>query len=501
MTRPINIYLLSHTPDETAFNTLVQRCLQNKNPNPIENHEIESLQKLVDEFKNNSLSIAEMDGFFYSFKIPRVGKEFDLLKITDNLCINIELKSTDVGEETIRKQLLKNQYYLNHLKSESRDLKMYSIITDTMKCYEFINNELQQVELSKIITQVRKLSDNYYDTIDNLFKPSAYLVSPLNRSEEFLQKEYFLTEHQNEKKKKIISNISSGGIFLLSGKAGTGKTLLIYDLARTCSKMGRKTLIIHCNKLPSDFANEMQEKIDNLTVIEAYQLKNFRLNDYDCIFIDESQRIWNEQFEQICDSIGNGLYVFSFDSEQVLSERERSRDIVGKIRKLDWKDNINLTDKIRTNKRVTSFISHAMNLKSSGEETSEDYTGIDLCYASTPEEAYTLLQYFKDKDYIFINYSKSNVNDSPYDQYVGLENYDTHHIMGQEFDKVVMLMDSSFYYDDNGMLRGKTHPTPNYLYPKLFYQGITRAREYLAIIVIGDPGLFDKMVSIIKPAK
>ena len=44
--------------------------------------------------------------FFYSFQIPRLGKEFDLLQIKDEQIVNIELKSGAVSDETIRKQLI-----------------------------------------------------------------------------------------------------------------------------------------------------------------------------------------------------------------------------------------------------------------------------------------------------------------------------------------------------------------------------------------------------------
>lgn len=60
-----------------------------------------------------------------------------------------------------------------------------------------------------------------------------------------------------------------------------------------------------------------------------------------------------------------------------------------------------------------------------------------------------------------------------------------------------MLLDKSFYYDQNGLLQGITHPNPDYLYPNLFYQGITRVREAICLIVVDAPELFEKMVSII----
>ena len=64
-----------------------------------------------------------------------------------------------------------------------------------------------------------------------------------------------------------------------------------------------------------------------------------------------------------------------------------------------------------------------------------------------------------------------------------------------------MLMDSSFYYDEKGVLQCMPHPKPEYLYPILFYQGVTRVREKLAIIVVNSPELFRNVVSIVKPTE
>lgn len=98
------------------------------------------------------------------------------------------------------------------------------------------------------------------------------------------------------------------------------------------------------------------------------------------------------------------------------------------------------------------------------------------------------------RTYVFINYSKSNYNYSPYAKYE--EDFDTHHVIGQEFDNVLMLMDDSFYYDENGVLQGVPHPNPDYLYPNLFYQGITRVREKIALVIVNSPRLFEKISSI-----
>ena len=106
-----------------------------------------------------------------------------------------------------------------------------------------------------------------------------------------------------------------------------------------------------------------------------------------------------------------------------------------------------------------------------------------------------MLEYYRGKGFVFINYSKSNYARSPYSEYT--EDFDTHHVIGQEFDKVVMLMDGSFSYSDDGVLLGVPHPNPDYLYPNLFYQGITRVRESIALIIVKAPELFEKIVSIV----
>ena len=95
-----------------------------------------------------------------------------------------------------------------------------------------------------------------------------------------------------------------------------------------------------------------------------------------------------------------------------------------------------------------------------------------------------------------MNYSKSNYFYSPYSQYE--EDFDTHHVIGQEFDNVLMLLDKSFYYDTEGKLQGIPHPNPDYLYPNLFYQGITRVREKISLIIVDAPDLFDKISSIVE---
>ena len=498
MTRPINIYSISRIHDESSFSVVEKHHSQKEEEKRIQYHEIESLRIFVDNLIRQGMEIKSFDGFFYGFCIPQIGKEFDLLKISDKYIINIELKSTSVDNEQILAQLLKNRHYLNHL---GKRLSLYSIVTDKMLCYKLsLNNELVEVNLHDIIVSLKAVEDEYITKIDNLFKASQYLVSPLNTPTKFIQGEYFLTQAQEQIKKELLKLIDVAFLdarFHLTGKPGTGKTLLLYDIAKTLSKNG-STVIIHCGKLV-DGQRKIGREVENLDVVSVGQLKYdyFDLSKYRFILVDETHRIYENQFDKICGSVkGNAqICIFSSDPEQVLSSAEKRRDIVGKIKELDLQKEFILSEKIRTNKEINSFILNMKNLKHK-PKTAMNYSKVELNYANTTQEAQNLLEYYRGKGFVFINYSKSNYETSPYAAYN--EDFDTHHVIGQEFDKVVMLMDNSFYYNEEGELQGVPHPNPDYLYPNLFYQGVTRVREELAIIIVNTPELFEKITSIIK---
>ena len=244
---------------------------------------------------------------------------------------------------------------------------------------------------------------------------------------------------------------------------------------------------------------KISDEIDNLDILSvgAFKEEDFTLSKYQFILVDETHRIYEQQFNEICESVNENfqICIFSSDPEQVLSSAEKQRDIVGKIKKLDLQKEFVLSEKIRTNKEINSFILNLKNLNHRSK-IPMDYRSIILNYANTVDEAQRLLKYYRANGFKFINYSKSNYNESPFAAYE--EDYDTHHVIGQEFDEVVMLMDASFFYSEDGELQGVPHPTPDYLYPNLFYQGITRVREKLAIIVVDNFELFSKIATILE---
>ncbi len=495
MTGPVNIYRLSRIRGREAFNIIERHSTHYLEPKRTQEHEMESLRLLADEFMRNGVTVSEMDGFFYSFHIPHIGKEFDLIKFTAKACLNIELKSSPVSKEQIADQLRKNRYYLGHL---GKRILLYTVVTGTMSCYKLsLNDELVPVKVSEVVKAVRMVADGFEESIDNLFRASDYLVSPINTPNRFIQGEYFLTQAQALIKKNILNDTDAAlgcAFFHLTGKPGTGKTLLLYDLAKTLARTGN-TLLVHCGKLGKGH-ERIAKEISQLDIIASADVKA-PLSKYNYILVDEAHRMLPEEYEAVVDSVrkNNQICVWSTDPEQVLTTTEKKNDITGRIQTLPPDEEYTLSEKIRTNAEMSSFITCLRNLKQKSKHKSE-YADVELDYANSTQEAQYLLEYYRSREYVFINYTKPEYGENPYAAYE--EDFDTHHVIGQEFDKVVMLMDASFYYDADGMLQGIPHPDPDYLYPNLFYQGVTRVREKLALIVVNAPELFGKIATILK---
>ncbi|MBO4325512.1 MAG: DUF2075 domain-containing protein, partial [Lachnospiraceae bacterium] len=252
-----------------------------------------------------------------------------------------------------------------------------------------------------------------------------------------------------------------------------------------------------CGKLSP--AHELiTEEVTQLKIISAFELKSGAgLTDYNYLLVDEAHRMFPEFFDTVVASVraNKQVCVWSSDPEQVLTTHEKANDIAGRINALPPDEVYTLSEKFRINKELSTFIQRVKNLNHK-PEMPMDYSNVEVNCANSTQEAQYMLEYYRGRGYVFINYSKPAYGESPYSAYE--EDFDTHHVIGQEFDKVVMLLDSSFYYDEEGFLHGIPFPDPDFLYPNLFYQGVTRVRENLALIVVKAPEVFGKIASILE---
>lgn len=440
------------------------------------------------------LSEQYANGYIYGYQVPQLNKEFDLLRIGKECCVNVELKSHTVANEKIVKQLKQNKHYL---KMVSDNVFLFTFDSEAKHLYQLLDDgtliSCEFESLTKILSSFEPTQDL---DLDNIFKPNRILVSPLNDSDRFLKQQYLLTEDQENKKTAILSLMRAGEkqrFFGLTGGAGTGKTLLLYDIAFELALSNERVLVIHSGKMCKGHWI-LDGQTDQLHIIEAKELRYREIKGYDYVVVDESQRIYTATMEKIERWVNKACKkcLFAFDELQIMSRRESNRNTPSIIRKLCTDDYIfTLTNKIRTNKEIAMFITCLRDLS----KKHKDYTfkNVTIQYESNRKKSVEIAKEFEKQGYKFISYTSSFF-------YADLDyqssETNTHYVIGQEFDGVVMIINERFFYEGN-KLSAYQHPNPDFIYTKLLYQGLTRARSKLHLIIQTED-LLDKIITLFK---
>lgn len=434
-----------------------------------------------------NLSNDEANGFIYSYTIPQLNKEFDLLKISTNKCINIELKTKNPGEANIQKQLVQNHYYLNMLNTE---VYLFTFVLESKQLYCLNSNgELEKTDYHVLKNTLLNLVPSEID-LDCVFSPKNILVSPLNEPQRFKNKNYLLTENQRNIKETILKTINdSDYLFVgLHGSPGTGKTLLLYDIAFELAKT-KKVLVLHCG-IMCEGQNELNRLNNNLDISEVKILRLKDIKGYDVVCVDESHRIYPGQLERIIKWVpkANAKCIFSYDESQRLSYFENNSNTLTEIHKCCENNEFELKNKIRTNKEISYFIRCLRNTSNFKEPVCSE--NIRIVFEPDKKAAVNFAKESEKDGYVYISYTPSTIYcDLNYQK----SNLNTHRVIGQEYDSVVMIINDSFYYKDNKLM-AKEHPNPDYLYTQLLYQGLTRARTKL-LLIIQTKDMLNKVLS------
>jgi len=429
--------------------------------------------------------------FYYSFQIPKLGKEFDLLRISEDTVINIELKSNSVPEEQVRKQLTQNRYYLSTL---GLNMRSYTYISSEDKLLRLTGGgNIVEADWEVLCSDLAKQTICFEDDIENLFKEERYIISPLADPEKFLQKEYFLTSQQRDIERKILKRIKEEGFCYqgFSGLPGTGKTLLLYDLAMVLSERQR-VAIIHCGS----FSDELYHLDSRLKRIDFYNGRdkeaNIELSGYSAILVDEAHRLGVQIFDSLVEytHINRIPIVFCYDCEDAIETAELGDNIVHRFGALSEYTEYNLTNRIRTNSELSAFVQCIM--RGSNYNHRKDYPSVHVAYANNSEEARKLVDYYRLEGYTYIfDESITDIGCSGED-IVEVEN------AGRlEYNKVVMLMDSNFAYGTttglcSAVTKGEVSPVR-----KLFH-GLNRAKSGLAIVVLENESVLEVLLAILQ---
>lgn len=464
----------------------------------VKDQEWEGLKKLTQEILGHSNKTSLVDNYFWGYTIEQISKEFDLLRIGKESIVNIELKSKNTGNK-MRDQLVKNRYYLKFL---DKEIHSFTFVVDENKLFLLSkNNEIEEVDIDVLIYRLKDQELQNIKDINSLFNPTNYLVSPFNSTKEFLTNNYFLTDHQENIKKIILKEITlpNSKFFSIEGNAGTGKSLLAYDIIKELKLREYEILVIHCGIL-NEGHRYLKEKGWNIDSIKNYV--DYDLNEFKLVLIDEVQRIYLNQFNDIVRKIRNSesgcKCLFAYDPKQCLRSIEIKNNIPNLIQNIVPKEqSFRLSEKIRTNKELAEFVKNLFNCNRIRKE--QKYSNIEIQYFSTPNKAKRYLQnHLYNSEWQIIDYTESSRVVYPYDDYLVHNGYNAHKVVGQEFDNVMAVIDQYFYYTEDGSLSTKGWGKGPYYHPsKMLFQIVTRARKKLKLIIIDNKSILQHCLRIL----
>ena len=441
-----------------------------------------------------------LGGCYFGFEIPRISKEFDCLWIGEKTVANVELKSKDVGGERIKRQLEKNRYYLNFLK---KDIRLYTVVVSTGHCYSIDTlGNLTTVSFKDIAIALKNIHQEvlYVGDIEDLFPPEQYLVSPFNSTDEFLKGYYFLTDQQQKIKDGIIDFVndpSAGCYCALTGGPGSGKTLLLYDIARTLMQEGKSVVIGQAGLLNNGhnklIENGWQIKVTNHFHIYNHATGNVEFVDADVYLVDETQRCYN--LNQIIQKVGElgRKCIFSFDSDQVMSNSEEKRDNGNMLKALVGSNCYKLTSNVRTNAVVYDFIKALFDKNHSVNKGKRGF--VELTYCPSEAEAILMLHYLRTIGYMVPKFTPKQYGSEDYEILFPTDVLSAHEVIGQEFNAVVGLVRPNMCYAPNGKLMSRKGTY--YREDKMLYQILSRARQKIHLIIVDNPGMLERCMKLI----
>lgn len=457
----------------------------------IKNNEVDDLKHLAANMYEILPFVNIFDVFYVGYKIQHISKEFDLLRFGDNYILNIELKNSS-AEERIKTQLVRNKYYLSHI---NKVIHNFTFVVQANTLYKLNSkNEIEVVDFELLTQLLTNQNIMKFDNPDMLFNPSDYLVSPFNSTDKFINNQYFLTGQQEAIKNHVLTKIynSASAFISINGGPGTGKTLLTYDIVKWI-KHTKNTLIVHCGQL-----NEGHNRLIQFgwNIIPIKNFRNYDLTGLDLIVIDETQRIYATQLDQlIVDAKVNNIdCIFSYDKQQTLSSSESRMDIEGKINSIGGVVKFKLSDKIRTNKEIASFIKLIFN-NQRNDVVFSNCGNVDFDYFTDLTTVKNYIRLISNDGWEVLKLTPSQYNTEHHVSYSDVYSKTSHAVIGQEFDNVAVVIDEYFSYDSAGLLNYNSRTY--YDSVKMLFQNITRTRKRLKLIIIGNKQVLNRCLSIL----
>lgn len=462
----------------------------------LKSHELATMRAFCDSLKAEGCTVSELDGFFAGYAIDRISKEFDLLRFGHDCIVNIELKAPlrrANKEEKILRQMRANHHYLSFL---GQPLHLFTYVDkDGFYAYEPSTRSLRTSCAAEIADILRHQHLNPDADPDKLFVPANYLISPFSDTARFLQGEYFLTTTQQSVKDDVLYTHQHhpGTFFLLSAASGTGKTLLLYDIAKTI-RSTNNTALCHPGPL-----NKSQHRFRSLLGWNIYGLGDVHpaalCSRYRLLLIDDAQHLRHSDLDALASAAQAShttlLLAFEAIPELHLDPSCDSRAFLAAHHPTLQLRSTALSTKIRTNSTLAAFITNLFHNGAAPLHKTSDCISIDYLYEAADLRAYA--SHLTKQGWTLLTSTAAGPGLSLTD----CGAIDLRHAAGREYPRVAIILDRRFFYDPAGHLQ-TTDQTSAAL--RALYHLLTRTNEHLKLILYNNPPLYLALLKLLDEA-
>lgn len=475
------------------------------------NSEVVQLLNLINNFINNSLRIPAFKNIFFGFKVDKIEcGDFDFIKVNEVNVINIEFKDMTKDEKQdinkYKEKLLKQLKIRKRLLSVfKRDVISIGFIQnkDLLFFYKLENNKLCSIKPIQVLKELTSSkTDNSISNLSKYLNKETLNISPINQGNLFLNSSYELTNQQSNAIKNIKELKSN--FYLVEGQAGTRKSLVAFELAEYFSNIGKKTILFFLS-LNTELYTEFKNEKFKLLTLGMHSDENKIINsgfekvyneDFDLLIIDEAQRLRIKQVEKLEEEIKkvNMHCIFILDSEQSLVSDDEGTLISNAIKEVvNIKDRFKLKEPLRFDNNTEAFIRKLFKMRKKEGNPSE--ANIDIIKIYNDREANKYVEYLRE------NYSYTLLKPLETGTITKNYKYDDHgyNVIGKEFENIIIILDERYFYDrENGLQisKEKNNYKGSHNLLKLNYELITRVKNKITILIVGNDELYENMIEI-----